>query len=171
MIKVRAHRQAHPAATKYKVLDSSSGCSLVELEPFTGEKTFIFRGWGRDFQLSLLSLWFVFVAVAAVKHQMRVHMAFALTCPILGDHKYSHWSKLAPQVQLTALLCALNCERYLKNQANCALGFAIWLTVHVFFSGPLLKEQAAAQSFNLDGFHQEQCVSVLIITWPVCIFS
>lgn len=66
--KVRTNRQAHPAVTKYRVLDSSSGCSLVELQPFTG-----------------------------VKHQMRVHMALALTCPILGDHKYSHWSKLAPQ--------------------------------------------------------------------------
>lgn len=32
------------------------------------------------------------------KHQMRVHMAFGLMCPILGDHKYSHWNKLAPQV-------------------------------------------------------------------------
>ncbi|XP_078104692.1 pseudouridylate synthase RPUSD4, mitochondrial [Sander vitreus] len=66
--KVRGHRQAHSAVTKYRVLDSSSGCSLVELQPFT-----------------------------EVKHQMRVHMALALTCPILGDHKYSHWSKLAPQ--------------------------------------------------------------------------
>lgn len=26
-------------------------------------------------------------------------MAFALGCPILGDHKYSHWTKLAPQVK------------------------------------------------------------------------
>lgn len=33
------------------------------------------------------------------KHQMRVHMALALTCPILGDHKYSHSNKLAPQVK------------------------------------------------------------------------
>ncbi|KAG7493435.1 mitochondrial RNA pseudouridine synthase rpusd4-like [Solea senegalensis] len=66
--KVRGHRQAHPAVTKYRVLDSSTGCSLVELQPLTG-----------------------------VKHQMRVHMALALACPILGDHKYSHWSKLAPQ--------------------------------------------------------------------------
>lgn len=36
--KVRAHRQAHPAVTKYRVLDSNSGCSLVELQPFTGKK-------------------------------------------------------------------------------------------------------------------------------------
>lgn len=33
-----------------------------------------------------------------VKHQLRVHMALALACPILGDHKYTHWNKLAPQV-------------------------------------------------------------------------
>ncbi|XP_068450574.1 pseudouridylate synthase RPUSD4, mitochondrial-like [Clinocottus analis] len=68
MTKVRAHRQAQSAVTKYRVLDSSSGCSLVELQAFTG-----------------------------VKHQMRVHMALGLTCPILGDHKYSHSNKLAPQ--------------------------------------------------------------------------
>jgi len=30
---------------------------------------------------------------------MRVHMALALTCPVLGDHKYSDWNKLAPQVK------------------------------------------------------------------------
>lgn len=37
LTKIRAHRQAHPAVTKYKVLDSSSGCSLVELQPCTGK--------------------------------------------------------------------------------------------------------------------------------------
>lgn len=130
MIKVRAHRQAHPAATKYKVLDSSSGCSLVELEPLTGKMTFVFRGEGH-FQLSLLSFWFVFLASTGVKHQMRVHMAFALTCPILGDHKYSHWSKLAPQVKLAALLCVVPCVR------------AKSLTVYVSFSGFSLTEQAS----------------------------
>lgn len=66
--RVRAHRQAQAAVTQYRVLDNTSGCSLVELQPLTG-----------------------------VKNQLRVHMALALTCPILGDHKYSHWSKLAPQ--------------------------------------------------------------------------
>ena len=35
---------------------------------------------------------------SGVKHQIRCHMAFALNTPILGDHKYSHFSKLAPQV-------------------------------------------------------------------------
>lgn len=36
LVRVRAHRQAHSAVTRYKVLDSSSGCSLVELQPITG---------------------------------------------------------------------------------------------------------------------------------------
>ncbi|XP_071782004.1 pseudouridylate synthase RPUSD4, mitochondrial [Centroberyx gerrardi] len=80
--KVRGHRQAHGAVTKYRVLDSSSGCSLVELQPFTG-----------------------------VKHQMRVHMAFALACPILGDHKYSHWAKLAPQKLPERVLGRLGLEQ------------------------------------------------------------
>ncbi|XP_054472475.1 LOW QUALITY PROTEIN: pseudouridylate synthase RPUSD4, mitochondrial-like [Anoplopoma fimbria] len=80
--KVRANRQAHPAVTKYRVLDSSSGCSLVELQAFSG-----------------------------VKHQMRVHMALALTCPILGDHKYSHWSKLAPQKLPERVLGKLGLEQ------------------------------------------------------------
>ncbi|KAK9966461.1 hypothetical protein ABG768_003569 [Culter alburnus] len=66
--RVRANRQAQNAVTQYRVLDSTSGCSLVELQPVTG-----------------------------VKNQLRVHMALALTCPILGDHKYAHWNKLAPQ--------------------------------------------------------------------------
>ncbi|XP_067286876.1 pseudouridylate synthase RPUSD4, mitochondrial [Pseudorasbora parva] len=66
--RVRANRQAQSAVTQYRVLDSTNGCSLVELQPVTG-----------------------------VKNQLRVHLALALTCPILGDHKYSHWNKLAPQ--------------------------------------------------------------------------
>lgn len=36
LVRVRAHRQAQSAVTRYKVLDSSSGCSLVELQPITG---------------------------------------------------------------------------------------------------------------------------------------
>ncbi|XP_061788322.1 pseudouridylate synthase RPUSD4, mitochondrial-like [Nerophis lumbriciformis] len=82
LTKMRAHRQALPAATKYKVLDSGSGCSLVELQAFTG-----------------------------VKHQLRVHMACALACPILGDHKYSHQSKLAPQKLPEGVLGKLRLEQ------------------------------------------------------------
>ncbi|XP_015258127.1 PREDICTED: RNA pseudouridylate synthase domain-containing protein 4-like [Cyprinodon variegatus] len=82
LTKVRGHRQAHPAVTKYRVLDSSYGCSLVELQALTG-----------------------------VKHQMRVHMAYALGCPILGDHKYSHWSKLAPQKLPEGVLKKLGLEQ------------------------------------------------------------
>ncbi|XP_034542177.1 mitochondrial RNA pseudouridine synthase rpusd4 [Notolabrus celidotus] len=80
--KIRAHKQAHPALTKYRVIDSSNGCSLVELQPFTN-----------------------------VKHQMRVHMAYALTCPMLGDHKYSHWNKLAPQKLPERVLRKLGLEQ------------------------------------------------------------
>ena len=28
---------------------------------------------------------------------MRVHLSEAINCPVLGDHKYSHYDKLAPQ--------------------------------------------------------------------------
>ncbi|CAB1432074.1 unnamed protein product [Pleuronectes platessa] len=80
--KVRAHRQAHPAVTRYRVLDSSGGCSLVELQPLTG-----------------------------AKHQMRVHMALAVACPILGDHKYSHLDKLAPQKLPERVLGKLGLEQ------------------------------------------------------------
>ncbi|XP_054853845.1 pseudouridylate synthase RPUSD4, mitochondrial [Eublepharis macularius] len=66
--KVRQHKDAQVAVTRYRVLSSSSSCSLLELQPVTG-----------------------------VKHQLRVHLAYGLGCPVLGDHKYSHWSKLAPQ--------------------------------------------------------------------------
>lgn len=41
----------------------------------------------------------LFLLLSGVKHQIRVHLAYGLGCPILGDHKYSHWSKLAPQVR------------------------------------------------------------------------
>ncbi len=68
----RSHRPNYKdrldAITNYKVLDSYGSCALVECQPETG-----------------------------VKHQIRCHMAFALNTPILGDHKYSHLSKLAPQ--------------------------------------------------------------------------
>ncbi|OXB81230.1 UNVERIFIED_CONTAM: hypothetical protein H355_014274 [Colinus virginianus] len=66
--KIRKNHSAESAVTQYRVLASSSACSLLELQPITG-----------------------------VKHQLRVHLAYGLGCPILGDHKYSHWSKLAPQ--------------------------------------------------------------------------
>ncbi|NXT84066.1 RUSD4 synthase, partial [Zapornia atra] len=68
VVKGRRNRRAESAVTRYRLLSSSSACSLLELQPITG-----------------------------VKHQIRVHLAYGLGCPILGDHKYSHWSKLAPQ--------------------------------------------------------------------------
>lgn len=68
MVKVRANRSAHVAVTQYQVLSSTPSSALVELQPITG-----------------------------IKHQLRVHLSFGLDCPILGDHKYSDWSRLAPQ--------------------------------------------------------------------------
>ena len=44
------------------------GLALVELQPETG-----------------------------ASHQLRVHLAQALHCPVLGDHKYSHSDRYAPQ--------------------------------------------------------------------------
>ncbi|NWI22493.1 RUSD4 synthase, partial [Sula dactylatra] len=68
VVKIRKNRNAESAVTRYRLLASSAACSLLELQPITG-----------------------------VKHQICVHLAYGLGCPILGDHKYSHWSKLAPQ--------------------------------------------------------------------------
>ncbi|XP_042136574.2 pseudouridylate synthase RPUSD4, mitochondrial [Peromyscus maniculatus bairdii] len=68
MVKVRANRSARVAVTQYQVLSSTPSSALVELQPITG-----------------------------IKHQLRVHLSFGLDCPILGDHKYSDWSRLAPQ--------------------------------------------------------------------------
>ena len=60
--------QTFEAITNYRVLSKNNMCALIECHPETG-----------------------------VKHQIRCHMAFGLNTPILGDHKYSHPSRLAPQ--------------------------------------------------------------------------
>ncbi|XP_030064886.1 pseudouridylate synthase RPUSD4, mitochondrial isoform X2 [Microcaecilia unicolor] len=70
LVRTRQNSNAHSAVTRYRVLDSFDSCALLELHPITG-----------------------------IKHQLRVHMAFGLGCPILGDHKYSNWNILAPQFQ------------------------------------------------------------------------
>ncbi|XP_021098473.1 RNA pseudouridylate synthase domain-containing protein 4 isoform X2 [Heterocephalus glaber] len=69
MVKVRTSRNAQIAVTQYQVLSSTVSSALVELHPVTG-----------------------------IKHQLRVHLSFGLDCPVLGDHKYSDWNRLAPQV-------------------------------------------------------------------------
>lgn len=49
------------AKTRFEVLDANkTTCALLQLEPITG-----------------------------LKHQIRVHLAEGLKCPILGDHKFS----------------------------------------------------------------------------------
>lgn len=60
--------KSHQAITHYQVHSSSCNCALVECKTETG-----------------------------IKHQVRVHLAFGLNTPILGDHKYSHLTKMAPQ--------------------------------------------------------------------------
>ncbi|XP_066895398.1 pseudouridylate synthase RPUSD4, mitochondrial isoform X3 [Kogia breviceps] len=39
-----------------------------------------------------------------IKHQLRVHLSFGLDCPLLGDHKYSDWNRLAPQKLSASIL-------------------------------------------------------------------
>ncbi|XP_059810041.1 pseudouridylate synthase RPUSD4, mitochondrial isoform X3 [Hypanus sabinus] len=73
VVRVRQNRSAHSAVTRYRVLDTSGPTALVEVQPIT-----------------------------AVKHQVRVHMALGLGCPVLGDHKYSKWSSLEPQPPIPA---------------------------------------------------------------------
>lgn len=64
----KRYREARRAITEYSVIQSHKQVSLVEVKPRTG-----------------------------VKHQIRCHLGFGLNKPILGDHKYSHLGKLAPQ--------------------------------------------------------------------------
>lgn len=64
----KKYREARRAITEYNVLKTSHQAALVEVKPRTG-----------------------------VKHQIRCHLGFALGTPILGDHKYSHISRIAPQ--------------------------------------------------------------------------
>nr|XP_054748890.1 pseudouridylate synthase RPUSD4, mitochondrial-like [Lytechinus pictus] len=74
----RRNRDSQEALTRYKVLNERGNCALVQLEPETG-----------------------------VKHQIRVHLAQGLGCPILGDHKYSHHDRLAPQKLTPGILQSL----------------------------------------------------------------
>ncbi|XP_042202482.1 mitochondrial RNA pseudouridine synthase RPUSD4 [Callorhinchus milii] len=82
VIRIRGNRDAFSAVTKYRILESSGSCALVEMQPITG-----------------------------VKHQLRVHAALALNCPILGDHKYSTWAQLVPQRLPDSILRRLQLTR------------------------------------------------------------
>ncbi|XP_005378544.1 PREDICTED: RNA pseudouridylate synthase domain-containing protein 4 isoform X2 [Chinchilla lanigera] len=82
MVKVRTSRNAQVAVTQYRVLSSTVSSALVELQPITG-----------------------------IKHQLRVHLSFGLDCPILGDHKYSDWNRLAPQKLPVGTLKKLGLEQ------------------------------------------------------------
>ena len=66
----RSHsKTAKQAVTHYRVVDEAGNAALLEVHPRTG-----------------------------VRHQIRVHLGFALRCPVLGDHKYSSLGEgMAPQ--------------------------------------------------------------------------
>lgn len=82
------HRsRGHTAITNYTTLDSTS-LALVELQPLTSIRC----------SQPFISSFLFSVYFSAIKHQLRVHLADGLDCPILGDHKYSHYGKLAPQI-------------------------------------------------------------------------
>lgn len=71
---IRAQKRSHSktakqAVTHYRVVDEAGNAALLEVHPRTG-----------------------------VRHQIRVHLGFALRCPVLGDHKYSSLGEgMAPQ--------------------------------------------------------------------------
>ncbi|XP_067671777.1 pseudouridylate synthase RPUSD4, mitochondrial-like isoform X2 [Haliotis asinina] len=68
LVSKRSFTESYQAITEFEVLDSHGNAALVECTPLTG-----------------------------LKHQIRVHLAFGLNTPVLGDHKYSHITKVAPQ--------------------------------------------------------------------------
>lgn len=76
---IRPSKTAKRALTQYRVLSQSGNAALLEVFPQTG-----------------------------VKHQIRVHLGFGLRCPVLGDHKYSHLDKMAPQKLTQDMLLKLN---------------------------------------------------------------
>ncbi|CAG2117214.1 unnamed protein product, partial [Medioppia subpectinata] len=77
--KIKPSKQAKRAVTQYKVVSHADNAALIEVWPETG-----------------------------IRHQIRVHLGFGLRCPILGDHKYSHLDKIAPQKLTGDMLLALN---------------------------------------------------------------
>ena len=72
-------RMAKRAVTSYSIIDWHGSAALIKVEPQTG-----------------------------AKHQIRVHLGFAMRCPILGDHKYSYLDRLAPQKLPSDMLMSLN---------------------------------------------------------------
>ncbi|XP_069782956.1 pseudouridylate synthase RPUSD4, mitochondrial-like [Narcine bancroftii] len=94
LMRLRRNRSSHRAVTRYRVLASSGVAALVEVQPITG-----------------------------VRHQIRVHMACGLACPLLGDHKYSSWSTLEPQRLPRRLLSQLGLSqaesRHLALHTHC----------------------------------------------------
>jgi len=76
----------------------------------------------------------------AAKHQLRVHTADCLNCPILGDHKYSSFGKLAPQQLPGKILRRFGLPRtktryiplHLFHSSILIPGDAFWHLVHFY---------------------------------------
>jgi 23S rRNA-/tRNA-specific pseudouridylate synthase len=49
-------------------------------------------------KLVCFHFYFIFISYTGVHHQIRAHLGFGIDCPILGDHKYSHYTDFKPQV-------------------------------------------------------------------------
>lgn len=84
--------------TKYRVIDSFEKAALVEVQPQTGRDHKILKNHEN---LDIVIKFNTSTNKQTKKgftHQIRSHFAFGLGCPVLGDHKYSHHVRMAPQV-------------------------------------------------------------------------
>ena len=70
--RLRSSAQIFPAVTEYRVLKSFRHTSLLEVKPVTG-----------------------------YKHQIRVHLALGLGCPVIGDHKYTNLTEMGKPQKLS----------------------------------------------------------------------
>lgn len=84
------------AVTKYRILDSYQKAALLEIQPQTGLNMINLLIIPK-YQIYLLNYHFLKI-IKGFTHQIRSHLSYGIGCPILGDHKYSHHVKMAPQV-------------------------------------------------------------------------
>uniref|UniRef100_A0A0B6ZP15 Pseudouridylate synthase RPUSD4, mitochondrial n=1 Tax=Arion vulgaris TaxID=1028688 RepID=A0A0B6ZP15_9EUPU len=108
MIRRTSKADSERAITQYKVLSSHMQSALVECTLLTN-----------------------------VKHQIRLHLASGLNTPILGDHKYSNFSKLAPQKLHTEMLDLLKIRQPMVRH----------LALHLHCRSVILKEYKGRMIF------------------------
>ena len=64
----------------------------------------VIRSWGLAAYLEL-------EPQTGVRHQLRVHLSEAINCQVLGDHKYAHPERFAPQKLPEDMLKSLNVQQ------------------------------------------------------------